>query len=225
MNGKSTNTSIIFADGLGFHYTENEKVRKSLAEIFPAVIPLHSILGYSAGIHPSIWTSSYPRDHGWWTIWALKKDFKPRPLKISRSAWLLGCLSRYGVKRVQQFLGVDSQMNAAAPRSISKFFDYMDLNIKEPFMLENPPSFFSIMSRNNIKYRYSLCRRIEEMSLQEGGYDVQVFLLGEFDSLGHSRGPNSSFIIARMLDFLRVVKAIAKKSEFVFLFPITGCTQ
>ena len=72
----------VFADGLGFHYTRNAFVEKLLKDVFQTVIPLKSILGFSCGIIPSIWTSNYPRAHGYWALWGLKKKYELRLLRL-----------------------------------------------------------------------------------------------------------------------------------------------
>ena len=213
----------ILADGLGYHYLNNNLIGKSFKRNFQTTIPMRSILGYSAGILPSIWTSSYPEDHGNWAEWMIKSDYSPQPVKINYLKWIATCLTFYSVKRIQQILGKVSSLKPSIPGPIKKVFLDKSIDVSRPFVSKNPPSFFTILDENEVSYYYSFCPKIEDINLpSNNSYELLVFYLGEFDGLGHTYGPNSSVTINRILDFLDTIKVLKKKCKLLCVFSDHG---
>lgn len=213
----------IFADALGYCYTSHPLIRKALERIFRSVVPLRSMLGYSAGIMPSIWTSSYPHDHGYWAEWVLKSDYVPRLLRIRRTQWILRCLFLYGVKTSMLLLHKRSSLAPAIPTAITKVFSCRNFDVTTPFILKAPPSLFWVLQENGIRYRYYCCRKIEDLVLpKDERADIIIFHLGELDGLGHSLGPESNQLAHRILHLLDRVEALAKKADSLCLFSDHG---
>jgi len=213
----------IFADALGYCYTRYPLIQKALERTFPSVVPLRSMLGYSAGIMPSIWTSSYPHDHGYWAEWVLKSDYVPRLLRIRRTQWIMRCLFLYGVKTGMLFLTNRSSLNPALPTAITKVFSCRNFDVTTPFILKAPPSLFWILQEYDIRYRYCCCRKIEDLVLpKDERTDIIIYHLGELDGLGHSLGPKSDQLVHRILTLLDRVDALAKKADGLCLFSDHG---
>lgn len=213
--------SIIFADGLGFHYLDNEEVRKSMYETFPSVIPLQTVLGYSAGAIPSIWTSNFPAIHGYWNEWMLRSDYKPRIISINHSAWILTSLPLLGIKKIQQLLNGYSGVSVSTPMSLRRYFQNRKIDFRQPFMLREPRSVFSVFEDSGIELCYSL-GKAESIAPLAGSADVDVFFLDEIDGLGHRYGPSSETVIRRILDILKITRKIVKRSKIAFLFSDHG---
>lgn len=214
---------VIFVDSLGYCYTDHPLIRKALRRVFQSIIPLDSILGYSAGIMPSIWTSNYPQDHGYWSEWVIKSDYVPQLLQIKRTQWILRCLLLYGVKMTKLFLHKRSSLNPAMPAVINRVFSSMKFDVTVPFILQAPPSLFWVLHKNGVRYRYLFCEKIEDMVLpKDGRDDVVIVHLGELDALGHSLGPESNQLVNRILYLLKRVETLAKKVDVLYLFSDHG---
>ena len=212
----------IFADGLGYHYTQNKSVEALFQRIFEVTVPLRSNLGFSIGLLPSIWTSCYPRKHGYWAEFFIKKPYEPKAINLRRLQWYLTTLALYGIKRIQILFSKESSLYPSIPGSIANHFCRADIKLSEPFKSSSVPSIFSVLDNNEVTYEYLFRDRIRDADIQLiNKSDVVTFHLGEIDKYGHAYGPDSDLLIKKILTFLKMVNKIAEKTP-VFLFSDHG---
>jgi len=214
---------IVYADGLGFHYFCNQTISAAMKNAFQKQIPLSSILGYSVGILPSIWTSSYPRDHENWTIWSLRNDYEPRPIRLRSLEWKLTCIGLYGMKRLSSVLGKYSTISASIPTPIRNNFVNRNIDISKPYKPFDRQSLLSVFDKEGISWRYKFCWRFEDMLADDvDECDAIVYFAGELDDLGHFQGPTSRKMYLRILDLSRILNKLTKETELLCLFSDHG---
>lgn len=218
----------IFADGLGFHYTRKEAVNVAFSQVFKVVIPLRTMLGFSIGLIPSIWTSSFPREHGYWSEFYYESPHSVDLFKISRIQWGIETMALFGIKRTQLLLGRKSRLYPGVPRVVSRLFSRSALEFKEPFTSKDVTSLFAVLNEEKISCNYLFRERITESDIQAvGESDITVFHLGEFDKYGHSYGAESKVVFDKIFELMDALKRISRKAELLLfsdhgMFSITA---
>ena len=214
--------TLVFVDGFGFHYLQNKEIAEGAHSIFTDIIPLRSIIGYSAGIIPSIWTSSYPEDHGYWVRWMLKQDYLPKPIRLSRSKWVLHCLLLYSIKSLLSKFRIQTNLNPSIPGELLPLYSYKDVDVTQPFNSTNPPSFFNLLKREAIPYHYAFHQRIDEVTIPNSRFKVAILYIGEFDGAGHSYGPEADLIPKRAKLLFQLLEKVARNTHHLCVFSDHG---
>jgi predicted AlkP superfamily pyrophosphatase or phosphodiesterase len=220
-----TKLIVILADGLGFHYLRDTTVHTGFSDLFASVTPVKSLLGYSDGIIPSIWTSNFPERHNHWARWSLRNDYVRHPIPLHLWEWKLATITKFLRKNLSSRLGKPTDLPSSMPSRIVSSFDYDCLDTSRPFYSEDPPSIFQILQKNEVNFKYSSCRRIEDMSLREISGDVVFFYLDEFDRLGHVYGPKAPIVRRRIRQLIQHTEVIKTRSEHIVLFSDHGMFQ
>jgi len=213
-------TFLIFADALGYHYLRDRDIRQAFDDVFETICPAETLLSYSAGIHATIWTSTYPKEHKVWLEWLLT-DFDGSEIEIDHWQWRIASFRTFLLKRFRP-KEFDYKY---IPNHMKRLFEKRDFNFFKPYFHPTIPSIFNVFESSNIRYRFSYCQRLEEIPLREKEL-VDVISLPEFDALGHRQGPYSPVTKKRILKLLERVNIIRKQTDStVVLFSDHGMYQ
>ena len=216
----------VFADALGYHFLKDKRIESRIKSIFPTVIPLRTGLGYSPGFQASIWTSSYPEEHGYWAQWSLKLPYQQFPTSLNYHKWIANFFLTRGIQEIYWRMGSTRHLHADVPPAIQRVFQWTLLDFRKPFKHNDPISIFSLFDTVGARYHYEHFETIEGFSKAASEIDVDMdavfYSLGEFDALGHRFGPTSEIILKRILKFLDVVESIGKKTHILFVFSDHG---
>ncbi len=196
-----------------------------------------SLLGYSSGIHPSIWSGKYQDEHGCFTTFYYDPKNSPfkwtRYLKIIPTSFLrkniLAALKAPyfllpgGKRLTPRFIKRSViPLPPAMPVEIAPFFSCNPLEMKDG-------TIFQMLDKKGISYsRHSDSRgyfgeykTLDDMSLTES--EIDFFYFYRADELGHIHGPNSSQVDAYLRkadDKIRMLLSEANKSGKKFNFLI-----
>jgi hypothetical protein len=191
--------------------------RKLAEDLFETLLPAETLVSYSAGIHASIWTGTYPEDHGVWLEWALS-SFPNSAVKISRKMWKIRTLWTFLLKRVTDKAFAYKYI----PSALRPFFKPTCFDFYRPYFHPKLPSLFQVMISNNVHFNFRYCRKIENIPLRSRG-SVEIISLSEFDALGHLYGPDSVRVQERIGKLFDKIRTITRnKNEIVLLFSDHG---
>lgn len=196
---------IIFLDGFGFNYVNNEDApflielgRRGL------ICPLKSLLGYSATIKATIWTGVYPRSHGYWTHWGHVRGAVNQPMllyslfnvipnrkwRIVARQFVLELLEKSGSRLAEFYL-------AAIPKELIPYFSRLSFDYDEEYQIGGVPTFFKFLKENGVSYTYHKAMWLDKdpekyvEKMKTSGNQVDIFFFKSFDLLSHRYGPHS----------------------------------
>lgn len=212
---------ILFVDALGYHYLDDSRIWKNFKTIFKSFTPAKSFLAYSAGIHASIWTSSYIADHRKWLNYRLKK-FPEKEVHISKLLWKMESAITFISKRLTK-----NWDRYYIPKALSPYFKKLNYDFNKPFYHEKIPSLFKMLEENDLNFQFLHLTTTEQIQITDLLQEVNIIFTDEFDALGHKMGPNSEEIKRRILDLLARIKKIMKKRKdlTIFLFSDHGMNE
>jgi hypothetical protein len=172
-----------------------------VGEIAPARAPLETVLGYSGGALPTLFSGKLPEEHGHWTMY--HRDPAHSPFKIYRPLlWLAGLVGRDGYARrfVEKTLPLSSSIKGYyrlydVPLHLLPQYDLAERkDIFSPGGI-GVPGIFDKLSGMGLKYRVWTWRTEEEDNFREasaavkdGETDVLFIYTAELDAVMHSEG-------------------------------------
>lgn len=212
---------VLLADAIGYHYCDDQTVKDRLSQLFETIVPAESFLAYSAGIHASIWTSSHIKDHGIWLNYFLK-SFPNRETEINHLAWRLQSLITFVHKRL-----VQNPSLYYIPKEISSSFGKIEYDFTSPFYHKELSSLFWELTANEVKFQFSVARKIEQLSSVISKNAVNILFLDEFDALGHRLGPKSPMLKKRILELVDRLETIKRMNadSLIILFSDHGMSE
>ena len=204
-------TLIFLIDAVRPDYI-NEKDTPFLNEI--EVYPVKSLLGYSCGIHPSIWTGTYQQDHGAFLIFYY--DPENSPFKWTKSLkFIPNFIRKYFIAGLKFPYYAFPEFRPILPKFIKKILPLppaVPLDIAPYFSTggiePKGKDFFQILAENEISYsrqgdyvnRYvDEVKKLEDLKITKKKIDY--YYLYWADHYGHWKGPNSKPV----RDYLRKV--------------------
>ena len=165
---------------------------------------LNTMLGFSSGIHPSIWTSQYQEDHGLFLVYSFERSNSP--FKWMRFLCFVPSIIRrvgisalkypfYASKNKDKFPKWYKEKVLPLPASIdpkqAEFFKYNhDIDYENTFfniLKENKISYFSCATADHQLYGKGI--KIQDWKISEK--DLDLFFVYETDPMGHYYGPKS----------------------------------
>ena len=200
---------------------------------------LDTLLAYSSGIYPSVWSGQYPAEHGVWTEFYRRK--RPRPAMNSplrflpgkylprKAAYLwLAALRKLGVKTTDYF--------AVAPE-VQRYFSRSNADYTRipPVPMPSSPLISEVIERAGQTWEYVYCHVLDdeaERRIKEAAQRVDVVMVcfPELDEEGHHLGPMSEAFGAVFAAFSRKLDQMLADLERewpqagVFLFSDHGMT-
>jgi predicted AlkP superfamily pyrophosphatase or phosphodiesterase len=220
-------TIVILIDGInpsqmkkGMPFLSNYAKKHHFSKIF-------SMLGYSSGIHPSIWTGKYQDEHGMFTTfyfdpknspfkWA--KFLRILPTNFARKYFLAALKAPYflvpGFKKYFPKKLSDSiiPLPPAIPAEIAPYFSCKG-------MLQKTITIFDELKSNGISYSrqsdskgyFGEYRKLQNMHLTSSRVDFFYFYFG--DELGHIHGPMSSQVMKYLSECDRKIQELLEESK------------
>ena len=205
---------------------------------------LGTMLGYSAGIHPSIWTSKFQEDHGKFLVYSFEED--KSPFKWMKGLTYVPSIIRrvgisalkfpfYASKHKNLFPEWYKQKILPVPASVDpKQAGHFNYNQS----LDYDPTFFTILKENEISMfscatgthpLYGEGIKIEDWAVTDNVVDH--FFVYETDPVGHYNGPTSieiHDIMARLDTKIAAMYAEAKEKfgdVNLFIFSDHGMVE
>lgn len=198
-----------------------------------------TLLAYSSGIYPSIWSGQYPAEHGVWTEFYRRETprlalsaplrFLPGKYLPRKAAYLwLAALRKLGVKTTDYF--------AVAPQA-QRYFSRSNANYTRipPVPMPSATLISQVIEKAGQTWQYVYCpmlddeaeRRIKEAARR---VDVVMVCLPELDEEGHHLGPMTEAFGVAFAEFSRKLDHLLAHLERewpqagVFLFSDHGMT-
>lgn len=203
---KRTKTIIILIDGV------SPKQMKAYMPLLTAFGKVHgfasvvSLLGYSIGIHPTIWSGKYQEEHGTFTTFYYDPERSPfkwtrslkfLPTHFLRKNFLAALKAPYfllpgGKKLTPKFIkNKVIPLPPAIPIDVAPYFSNNPLESKSGTIFERlGKEGVSCSRQSDAPDYFGVYKRMEDMALTEASVDF--FYLYRADELGHIRGPYSN---------------------------------
>jgi hypothetical protein len=192
---------FIILDGLG--YDQLMKFRpKNLIERGKksGITSLETLLAYSSGIYPSIWTGLYPDQTNFWTEFIYQE--KPQFSILSSFGFLPG---KYFSRKVAfvfsslfEKMGFKVRGHFGIPSAIQGYFTRLPVSYQSlpPVDLPFSELISDVYSRKGKKIEYWHCETLSTNSLKDvfqnvGEADTAIVCIAETDHAGHLLGPMS----------------------------------
>ena len=155
------NTHIFFIDALKPSYITkaNMPYLHSIMSKYTA-LPIKTLLGYSSGIHPAIWTGTKPEVNNKWNHyyfnknssqfnWTKKLRFAPYPIRLA-------------LKKIMLILGKDVGFLPDVPIKVHTNLSYDDLSLDSITL----PTLFDLLLKGHLEnhclHDFSLCHIIRD---------------------------------------------------------------
>jgi hypothetical protein len=240
-----TDLLLILVDAYKFDYLSRSTFTKHLGQE-GSLKKLKTLWGYSAGIHPSIWTGTKQATHGKWMKYLRKQEIGNEdstgatgrglwgrvyyriPSKFVRTA--LNKINEYAIYR-------ESPTPPGIPQSVSGMFEvepwlndsmqnypvhFANIRVPSLFTIMNsealPYSFYSMGNTDNAEtIRFFLRRRDK----------VKILLVNSSDLAGHTFGPESTPMDVELSKIDQLLKEIVESMHFTHLivFSDHGMSQ
>ncbi|HLC64647.1 MAG TPA: alkaline phosphatase family protein [Candidatus Nanoarchaeia archaeon] len=169
---------------------------------------MNSVLGYSGGIHPSLWTSTYPDEHSQWAtvVRARKQE------KMSIKDKLLGMLPEALSRPINYLLHYSSisrsKILPSIPPKQAKYFGKSDYDYYHA--VKDVNGVRTIFSYVPTMYRfYNKINQIKPILNQSS--ELDVYFTGELDHLCHLR-------LANLKKMRKMLRKIDSKMEELYSF-------
>jgi predicted AlkP superfamily pyrophosphatase or phosphodiesterase len=230
----------MFLDGFRYDYLDAEnapflydKKRECTC------LPLQTLLGFSSSIKAALWTSTYPRTHGYWTYWGhvphIRKDppqlykiFEPIPstnLRTFSRQVMRYVLNRMGSSATEWFM-------ASVPDDIMPLFSRLSPEISSDDEINGIGTLFGILREKGIECRYITARdySVPRLEFDSQSNSFNVMFIPNFDWIGHRYGPFSDEIKfeVRKLDTLmeKTVERYSNVKDFhILMFSDHGMAK
>jgi hypothetical protein len=231
---------VIIIDGLGYDQIARFRPDGLIGRgERNGLVPLTTLLTYSSGIYPSIWSGQYPDEHDVWTefyrcerpqfaltapLGLLPGKYLPRKL----SYLALGALRRLGVERAEYF-GVPPQLQAQFGRAQSRYM------LLPPVDMPDAPLISRVIEQRGQTWEYVFCHDLDsgaERRIKTAAerVDTLIVCFASMDEAGHHYGPLSDAFGVQLRAFdarlSRLLADLERASPGVatFLFSDHGMT-
>jgi len=215
-------TLVLFVDALPFEYL-GDKFCSNICSIGEPK-KLETLLGYSASIHPSIWTGVLPDKHNSWTEYQLN-SIERTPLTrrfISKFPNSIRAISKYPISIISSKLGLGFRPSSL-PAEINHMFKSTGFNAMDPpLKLGGCKTVFGSLKGN---YNYivdSIPKPFENNSI------LDVIYFTSLDQTGHLSGLGNGFeqeIYEIDQKIGKVIKEYEKFDADILVFSDHGMTQ
>jgi len=239
---------LIFLDGFRYDYLSSgstpflyDMARKGF------YAKLETLLGFSAGIHASIWSGTKPRTHGKWTKY-FYEPYTPRSYLCHLFNFLPLKTIKSGIKVMyQSYLGRDPSLLPGLPPCLSSLFReeswLADTHENYVRHFENNSlrvsTLFDILRKNCIPYSFHFYRinqaREKQILLGSALYEgnvchVSLIYIDSIDKVGHIHGPHSAKVGEELKKLDTTLSKLVEKLSFeddlhITLFSDHGMTQ
>lgn len=192
---------VIVIDGVGYDQVELFKPEGLVARgERTGLEPLTTLLAYSSGIYPSIWTGQYPDEHNVWTEFYRRN--KPRfaittPLGLIPGKYLARKIAYVGLAGLER-IGIKRPEYYGIPPHIQSKFGRVNASYSKlpPVPMPNFTPISEVFEREGqtwqyvhlVKFDADAVRRIKDASKQ---VDNLLVCFAELDEMGHHLGPMS----------------------------------
>lgn len=191
-----------------------------------------SLLGYSEGIHPSIWTGTYQQTHGLFLIYYY--DPLNSNLRWTKSLRILpNFLRKYVIAGAKYPFLKNPALERHAPIFIKE--KLLSLPPTLPIRLAHYFSnrkikpkvkdFFEILRENGIDFSWQTDRDIGLKNLKVTGKDIEIFYFYKLDPLGHWYGSESFQVKLYLKQVDKKIQQLyfrRKKTDEIFIFSDHG---
>ncbi|HMA35329.1 MAG TPA: alkaline phosphatase family protein [Chloroflexia bacterium] len=160
--------------------------------------PLTTLLAYSSGIYPSIWSGQYPDQHGIWTDFYRHPRPRPAltgPLGVLPGKYLprqvayvlLAALARLGVTR-REYHGVPPHVQRQFGSTPSRYRELPPVPMPDSRLVSE------VMAEQGVSWEYIFCDRLDEAAATRirtaaARVDTVIVCFPELDEAGHHLGP------------------------------------
>ncbi len=201
---------------------------------------LDTLLAYSSGIYPSIWSGQYPDTHSVWTEFYRREHASAFPI-TAPTALLPGKYLPRKAAFVQlaamRKLGVKTTDFYAVPTSVQKYFSRSNADYTSipPVPMPGSPLISDVIEKAGQTWEYVYCSVLNDESERlikdaASRVDMLMVCLPELDEEGHHLGPMTDAFgvvfaeFARKLDNLLADLEQRWPGSGVFLFSDHGMT-
>ncbi|HEU5014607.1 MAG TPA: alkaline phosphatase family protein [Roseiflexaceae bacterium] len=193
---------FIVIDGIGYDQIERfqpsgliERGKRT------GLVPLTTLLTYSSGIYPSIWSGQYPDQHLVWT------EFFRRPAPRRAVTGPLGLLpgkyllrkAAYVALAVLKRLGMEQPEYAAIPPQVQSCFDRVQSQYWNlpPVPMPAVPLISQKIERSGQTWEYVFCEALDQRAERRihdtaARVDTLLVCFPDMDKAGHELGPMSA---------------------------------
>lgn len=201
-----------------------------LKEIAATRAPLETVLGYSGGALPTLFSGRMPEVHGHWTMY--HRDPSRSPFRVYKPLlWLAELAGRDGYARrfVERALPLSSSIKGYfklydIPLNLLPQFDLAERNdIFLPGGLGDVPSIFDMLSEMEVRSKVWTWRTPEEenfrqacAAIESGEADVIFIYTAELDAVMHAEGVFSSKTRAKLKEQERRIVELYRAAESRF---------
>ena len=191
---------ILILDGLGYDqiaYFSPPYLTKLGEQI--GLIPAKTLLAYSSGIYPAIYSGLYPDESGIWTEF-IKRDI-PREKLTSHFRHLPGKFLSRGVAYIWEVLigrlSSNSQYDFIPP-SLQKWFTRLSVHYEQipPLEFQSPKLITNLFTSAGKKLGYFHydklnVENVDQCIQRSSDVDTVIICIAETDHFGHLLGPKS----------------------------------
>jgi len=187
---------------------------------------LISLLGYSSGIHPTIWTGKYQEEHEKFLVYSF--DPKNSPFKWMKILkFIPSKIRRYvigSLKAPYYLLPINKKyFPKFYKKKILPLPASIDPNVAGYFKIESYEykiSFFNLLKKNNISYssqpdyyneNYGQGVGLENWKLTDK--DLDFYFSYDLDALGHYPGPNSNLLLNKINEIDKIIGKIISNAK------------
>jgi len=235
-------TIIIIVDALPYFQYKKYQFLLPSNLINVNIIKIETIIGYSSGIYPSIWTGLAPDKMNFWSEFKFNPKIISKRNNFTNSSLIKKILNifPYLPKKVSTILSITLAKFSQTFKTYSfKYPGNFDFKLKNSFSYEShkdyivnfnkkesyTKSIFSKFKENNISYRF-----IDEYKFIKNfdyyNEDVIIYSNPIMDFLGHKYGPNSKKYLNKMLEFFHWFSEVLSDNKYnIILFSDHGMTS
>lgn len=230
------NNAIILIDALGYHYFQYPLIKKILINNKWQLIPLKTHIGYSPGLHMTIWSGISQRKHGIWSQWILIRN-PSDSIGINKFKWLISYFSQGIASKI-----IKKDLHQAVPVEIKRYFSWQTLfDYRKPHLsrFTNITIFnelykrgigFLVMFIEKLYRNFSFLLNYLKKSMLSNDIETIFIISGDCDYLGHKYGPQSYYTYIKLYEILKFIQFLFKlvKPENIYIFgdhgmsPING---
>jgi hypothetical protein len=204
-------TIVVIIDGLGYDQVVRFAPRGLMSRAEQTgLAPLTTLLTYSSGIYPSIWTGRYPDEHDIWTEFYRREtpNLSPiAPLGLIPGKYVprqlgylaLGALRRAGADR-GAYYGIPPLLQGHFGRSHSQYWKLPPVEMRESSLISR------VIESRGDTWEYVFCDALDDESTTRiraaaNRVDHLFVCFAEVDKAGHEYGPMTSRFGAELATF------------------------
>ena len=230
---------IVMLDGFRYDYLNRTSFLREIGRK-GFCTRLETLLGYSSGIHASIWTGATQQTIGMWTKYKYGNDSSPSLFKKLFYALPSGFARTIVVKAYQSRIRRDPNLMPGIPAKVANMFepegwldDSMENYVKHFENTLSVPTLFDVFKNNGIRYFYLNIDKTQTAEMQSSATRIHAknlttfLMISSLDHLGHRVGPFSPRIDEELKRVDHLLKNIVCNGDFehVFIFSDHGMTQ